>query len=113
LEREVARVTTTDRPAVRPSAGDHGYEVHVLGPSPDGGVRVSTSVRRYFASMKQVPRRAEDIVTGTDGVARLRGRLFPTALVADPALARTVLTRPVSRRAAASRCCASPSGRVC
>jgi cytochrome P450 len=68
--------------------------VQVLGPSPDGGVRVSTSVRRFFSSIRDVPHRAQDIVGSTDGVARLRGRIFPTALVADPALARTVLTRP-------------------
>ena len=72
--------------------------VQVLGPSPDGGVRVSTSVRRFFGSIEELPERARAIVRGADGVARLRGRLFPTALVADPVLARTVLTRPTGFR---------------
>jgi cytochrome P450 len=72
--------------------------VRVLGPSPDGGVRVSTSVRRFFGSINELPGRARDIVQRTDGVARLRGRLFPTALVGDPVLARTVLTRPAGFR---------------
>jgi cytochrome P450 len=83
------------------AGGDAGLRaggVRVLGPSPDGGVRVSTSVGRYFGSMTEVPGRARDIVRRTEGVARLRGRLFPTALVADPVLARTVLTRPTGFR---------------
>ena len=88
-------MATTARPAVDPRGdGDDGDEVRVLGPSPDGGVLVSTSVRRFFASIREVPHRASAIVSSTDGVARLRGRLFSAALVADPAVARTVLTRP-------------------
>ena len=79
--------------AARVSSSSGG--VQVLGPSPDGGVRVSTSVRRFFTSMREVPHRAHEIGHTTHGVARLRGRLFPTALVADPALARSILTRPV------------------
>jgi cytochrome P450 len=82
------------RPRADGNESGHGDEVRVLGPSPDGGVVVSTSVRRFFGSIGQVPGRACAVVAGTDGVARLRGRLFPTALVADPALARSVLTRP-------------------
>ena len=82
----------------RASRGGRGrledVAVRVLGPSPDGGVRVSTSVRRFYGSMNELPGRARDIVRSTDGVSRLRGRLFPAALVADPGLARTVLTRP-------------------
>ncbi len=66
----------------------------MLGPSCDGGVLVSTTVRRFFASIDEAPYRAREIVRAADGVARLRGRFFPTALIADPALARTVLTRP-------------------
>jgi cytochrome P450 len=80
-------------PAGRPGLDESG--VQVLGPSPDGGVRVSVSTRGFFASLDELPQRARDIVRSTKGVARLRGRLFPTALVCDPTLARTVLTRPV------------------
>src|SRR3954468_11483430 len=69
-------------------------DVRVLGPSPDGGQCVSTSARQFFSSLDLVPERARAIVSTAEGVGRLRSRLLPTALVADPALARTVLTRP-------------------
>ncbi len=84
--------TTVQRPA--PQAGPGADDVRVLGPSPDGGVCVSISGRRLFSSMPRLPGRIADLVAMTDGVARVRGRLFPVAVVADPALARTILTRP-------------------
>jgi cytochrome P450 len=69
-------------------------DVRVLGPSPDGGECVSMSARQFFSSLDLVPERARAVVSTAEGVGRLRSRLLPTALVADPALARTVLTRP-------------------
>ncbi len=81
---------TTTRPEGR-SAGPGGL---VLGPAPDGGVRVAMSGRELFSSMPRLPGRLADVVAVTDGVARMRGRLLPVAVVADPALARTILTRP-------------------
>ena len=69
-------------------------EVRALGPDVDGGVRFSMTGRLLFSDLRQVPRRATRLVSAADGVARMRGRLLPVAVVADPALARTILTRP-------------------
>ncbi len=69
-------------------------EVRALGPDVDGGVRFSMTGRLLFSDLRQVPRRAARLVSAADGVARMRGRLLPVAVVADPALARTILTRP-------------------
>jgi cytochrome P450 len=69
-------------------------ELRMLGPDVDGGVRCSMSGRLLFSDMRRVPYRAARIVAQTDGVARMRGRLVPVAVVADPGLARTILTRP-------------------
>ncbi len=84
--------TTVQRPA--PQAGPGADAVRVLGPSPDGGVCVSTSGRVLFSSMPRLPERLVGLVAAADDVVRPRGRLFPVAVVADPALARTILTRP-------------------
>ncbi len=83
--------TTVERPAARHTGAD---DVQVLGPSPDGGVCLSTSGRQLFSSMPRLPGRLDRVVAMTEGVAHPRGRLFPVAVVADPALARTILTRP-------------------
>jgi cytochrome P450 len=69
-------------------------DIRVLGPDVDGGVRVSMSGRALFSNMRFVPERAARVVAVADGVGRLRGRILPVAVVADPALARTILTRP-------------------
>jgi cytochrome P450 len=69
-------------------------EVRVLGPDVDGGVRLSMSGRLLFSNMRLLPGRAADAVVASEGVGRLRGRLLPVAVVADPALARAILTRP-------------------
>ena len=69
-------------------------EIRVLGPDVDGGVRISMSGRALFSNMPFVPERAARVVAVADGVGRLRGRILPVAVVADPGLARTILTRP-------------------
>ncbi|HVN13578.1 MAG TPA: cytochrome P450 [Kineosporiaceae bacterium] len=72
-----------------------GRELPVLGPDVDGGTRLGMTGRALFSDLRLVPGRMERIVAQADGVARLRGRLVPVAVVADPGLARTILTRPV------------------
>jgi len=89
-------VTTTTQP-VSP-AGQGADVVHVLGPDPDGGQRVSMSGRQLFGDMRRVPDRMEAVVAAVDAVAHPRGRILPTAVIADPALARAVLTRPTGFR---------------
>jgi cytochrome P450 len=71
-------------------------EVRVLGPDVDGGVRLSMSGRTLFSDMRLLPERAACAVALSDGVGRLRGRLVPVAVVADPDLARAILTHPAS-----------------
>jgi cytochrome P450 len=85
--------TTMDAGRLHPRTG-RTEEIRVLGPDVDGGVRVSMSGRALFSTMKLVPERAARVVAVADGVGRMRGRILPVAIVADPALARTVLTRP-------------------
>ena len=89
-------MTTTAQPTS--SGGQDGDVVRVLGPDPDGGQRISMSGRRLFGDMRRVPWRLEAVVAVVDGVARPRGRILPAAVVADPALARAVLTRPTGFR---------------
>ena len=72
--------------------------IDVLGPDVDGGVRFSMSGRLFFSDLCHVPERAARITARADGVGRMRGKLLPVALVADPALARTILTRPTGFR---------------
>jgi len=72
--------------------------IDVLGPDVDGGVRFSMSGRLLFSDLCHVPERAARITARADGVGRMRGKLLPVALVADPALARTILTRPTGFR---------------
>jgi cytochrome P450 len=45
-----------------------------------------------------VPERVARITARADGVGRMRGKLLPVAVVADPGLARAVLTRPTGLR---------------
>ncbi|MGZ4612642.1 MAG: cytochrome P450 [Kineosporiaceae bacterium] len=78
--------------AVRAAAP--GGEVRVVGPDVDGGVRFDMTGRALFSDLRLVPDRASRLVARADGVARMRGRLVPVAVVADPGLARTILTRP-------------------
>jgi cytochrome P450 len=52
------------------------------------------SGRRLFSDLHQLPERAARVVAAAEGVGRLRGRLLPVAVVADPELARSILTRP-------------------
>jgi cytochrome P450 len=89
-------VTTTTRPVSAPGQGRDA--VHVLGPDPDGGQRVSISGRQLFGDMRRVPDRMEAVVAAVEAVARPGGRILPTAVIADPALARTILTRPTGFR---------------
>jgi cytochrome P450 len=56
------------------------------------------SGRLLFSDLCHVPERAARITARADGVGRMRGKLLPVALVADPALARTILTRPTGFR---------------
>jgi cytochrome P450 len=80
---------------VRPrTARRHPDEVHVLGPADDGGVRLSMSGRSLFSDLHLLPERAAHLVALSDGVGRMRGRLVPVSVVADPGLARAILTRP-------------------
>jgi cytochrome P450 len=74
--------------------GQRQDDVRVLGPDVDGGVRLSMSGRLLFSNMDRVPERTARVVAVSDGVGRMRGRLLPVAVVADPGLARTILTRP-------------------
>ncbi|MGZ4602006.1 MAG: cytochrome P450, partial [Kineosporiaceae bacterium] len=78
--------------AVRAAAP--GGEVRVVGPDVDGGVRFDMTGRALFSDLRLVPDRAARLVARADGVARMRGRVVPVAVVADPGLARTILTRP-------------------
>ena len=89
-------MVTTTQPVS--SAGQGADAVHVLGPDPDGGQRVSISGRQLFGDMRRVPDRMEAVVAAVEAVARPRGRILPTAVIADPALARTILTRPTGFR---------------
>jgi cytochrome P450 len=90
-------MVTTTRPA---SPADQGTEeeIQALGPDVDGGVRFSMSGRLLFSDLRRVPERAARITARADGVARMRGKLLPVAIVADPGLARAILTRPTGFR---------------
>jgi cytochrome P450 len=88
-------MATTIRPAAEQSTDE---EIQALGPDVDGGVRFSMSGRVLFSDLRRVPERVERITARADGVGRMRGKLLPVAVVADPALARTVLTRPTGFR---------------
>src|SRR3954471_1154251 len=90
-------MATTMQPASR-AGQSTGEEIQVLGPDVDGGDRFSLSGRLLFSDLRHVPRRATTVVARADGVGRMRGHLLPVAVVADPALARTVLTRPTGFR---------------
>ena len=89
-------MTTTAQP-VSP-AGQGGDGVHVLGLDPDGGQRVSVRGRQLFGDMRRLPDRLAAVVAAVDAVGRPGGRILPTAVIADPALARAVLTRPTGFR---------------
>jgi cytochrome P450 len=90
-------MATTMRPASRVER-DTDDEIQVLGPDVDGGVRFSMTGRALFSDLRRVPERVARITARADGVGRLRGKLLPVAIVADPGLARTVLTRPTGLR---------------
>src|SRR4051812_38053676 len=68
-------------------------DIQGLGPDVDGGGRVSLPRRAPFSDLPDLPRRVAGLAARADGVARMRGRLLPVAVVADPALARAILTR--------------------
>src|SRR4051794_6661438 len=90
-------MATTMQPASR-AGQSTGEEIQVLGPDVDGGDRFSLSGRLLFSDLRHVPRRATTVVARADGVGRMRGHLLPVAVVADPGLARTILTRPTGFR---------------
>jgi cytochrome P450 len=90
-------MATTMRPESRAEQGTD-EEIQALGPDVDGGVRFSMSGRSLFSDLGRVPARVTRITARTDGVARMRGKLLPVAVIADPGLARTILTRPVGFR---------------
>jgi cytochrome P450 len=90
-------MATTIRPASR-AERDTDEEIQALGPDVDGGVRFSMSGRLLFSDLRRVPERVARITARADGVGRMRGKLLPVAVVADPGLARTVLTRPTGLR---------------
>src|SRR3954447_25298133 len=88
-------MATTIRPAAERSTDE---EIQALGPDVDGGVRFSMSGRVLFSDLRRVPERVGRITARADGVGRMRGKLLPVAVVADPGLARTILTRPTGFR---------------
>jgi cytochrome P450 len=90
-------MATTTPPVSRAEQGTD-EEIRALGPDVDGGVRFSMSGRLLFSDLHRVPERAVRITARAEGVARMRGRLLPVAVVADPGLARTILTRPTGFR---------------
>jgi cytochrome P450 len=91
-------MATTARSTPLRMAPPRSEEPRVLGPDVDGGVRLSMSGRRLFADMRLLPERTSRVVAVAEGVGRMRGRLLPVAVVADPGLARTILTRPAGFR---------------
>src|SRR3954454_12396163 len=90
-------MATTIRPASR-AERESDEEIQAVGPDVDGGVRFSMSGRLLFSDLRRVPERVARITALADGVGRMRGKLLPVAVVADPGLARTVLTRPTGLR---------------
>src|SRR4051794_28684027 len=88
----------TTMPAASRAEQGTDEEIQALGRDVDGGVRFSMSGRLLFSDLRHVPERAARITARADGVGRMRGRLLPVAVVADPGLARTILTRPTGFR---------------